>query len=498
MATYKSTTLNLYDSVNGALYTTNVLPDRVEHNAGTSKPQYLLGSGVAIYNNDGTYTTDVVKDLYSLKAGQAAGRVYANAAVTAETTARAAMDFTLTAKIDLEISNRTAADNLLTASVAADKIANNALIAGETSVRSTSDQEIKTSLEAEAAARAAALISLSADLAAEGVRALAAEQAQTSARDAADVILRADLAAESVRALAAEQKEATDRDAADVILTAKLNKEIADRAADVQTERNRIDAILDGSTVDLNQLKELVDNYKLLDTNQTTQIDSLTALTVSLQSQVIDLKTKLDCALITGDVDNSVELASFAPQVTAIAADQAFPISQNNSWYYMNDPTNTRNKKINWYFMGGQDATQHKLISDLTSASFAMKVLSNVSIPFITVYSKLDLAPGAVNGSSWYQARKVYIVADSSVIAVNGLYTFYVGAVPTFYTGTLVQLTEDTYSSTSGAAADNFSAKEFLTMSVGSNSGASAGNVKFEMSTFHSKFGADSFSFRLV
>ena len=203
-------------------------------------------------------------------------------------------------------------------------------------------------------------------------------------------------------------------------------------------------------------------------------------------------------ALITGEVDNSVELASFSTQAITIAADQAFPISQNNSWYYMNDPTNARNKKINWYFMGGQDDTQHKLISELTSASFAMKVLSNVSIPFITVYSKRDSAVGAVNASSWHQARKVYIVADSSVLAVNGLYTFYIGSVPTFYTGTLVELTEDTYSSTSGAAAVDFSAKELLTMSVGSNSGASAGNVRFEMSTFHSKFGADSFSLKLV
>jgi hypothetical protein len=357
---------------------------------------------------------------------------------------------------------------------------------------------MKTSLEAEAAARANALASLATNLATEAARAVAAEQAQASARDAADVILRADLASEVARAVAAEQKEASDRDAADVILTAKLNKEIGDRAADVQTERNRINAILDGSSVDLNQLKELVDNYQLLDTNQTTQIDSLNALCVSLQSQVTALKSKLDMALITGEVDNSVELTSFSTQAITIAADQAFPISQNNSWYYMNDPTNTRNKKINWYFMGGQDDTQHKLISELTSASFAMKVLSNVSIPFITVYSKRDSAVGAVNASSWHQARKVYIVADSSVLAVNGLYTFYIGSVPTFYTGTLVELTEDTYSSTSGAAAVDFTTKEFLTMSVGSNSGASAGNVRFEMSTFHSKFGADSFSLKLV
>jgi hypothetical protein len=498
MANYKSSTMNLYDSVNSVLYTTNVLSDHVEHNAGNSKPQYLLGSAVSIYKNDGTYTTDVVKDIYSLKAGQVAGRVYANTAVTTEATARAAMDVTLNNKIDLEISNRTSADNLLTALVSADKIANDALIAAETSSRSTADQEMKTNLEVQVATRVATLGSLSADLAVESARALAAEQKEATDRSTADDSLSADLAVESARALAAEQKEATDRAAGDSTLTAKLNKEIVDRAADVQTERNRINAILDGSTVDLNQLKELVDNYKLLDTNQTTQIDALNALCVSLQTQVTDLKTKLDLALFTGEVDNSVELASFSSQVTPIAADQAFPVSKNNSWYFINDPASSVNKKINWYFMGGQDGTQHKLVSELTSVSFTIKVLSNVSIPFIAVYSKRDTTTGAVNASSWHQAKKVYIVPNSSVIAVNGLYTFYVGAVPAFYSGTLVQLVEDPVSTTQGAAAVDFASKEFLTMSVGTNSTASAGNVKFEMSEFHSKFGSDSLSFRLV
>jgi hypothetical protein len=497
MDTCKSSTLNLYDSVNGVLYTTNVLSDRVEHNAGTSKPQYLLGSAVAIYNNDGTYTNDVVKDLYSLKAGQAAGRLYSDAAAAAEATARAAMDVTLTNKINLEIKNRTDADTLLTASVYADKIANGVLISGETTVRSTADQEMKTSLEAEAATRAASLVSITNDVAVEAARALAVEQKEATDRSAADASLTADLAVEVARALAAEQKEATDRAAGDFTLTAKLNKEIVDRAADVQTERNRINAILEGSTVDLNQLKELVDNYKLLDNNQTTQINALSALCVSLQTQVNDLKCKIDHALITGEVDNSVELASFAPQVTPISADQAFPLSQNNAWYFINDPSSTINNKINWYFMG-QDSTQHKLVSDLTSASFTIKVLSNVSIPFIAVYSKHNNAPGAVNATSWYQARKVYIVADSSIIAVNGLYTFYVGAVPTFYYGTLVQLIEDPFSSTNGAAAVDFVTKEFYTLSVGTNSAASVGDVKFEMSKFHSKFGSDSISFTLV
>ena len=124
MASYKSSTLNLYDSVNGVLYTTKVGSSTVEHNAGTSKPHYLLGNAVAIYHNDGTYTNDIVKDLYSLKAGQATGIVYTNNAVTAEATARSAMYSSLTDKINIEITNRKDADTLLMNTVTADKIAN--------------------------------------------------------------------------------------------------------------------------------------------------------------------------------------------------------------------------------------------------------------------------------------------------------------------------------------------------------------------------------------
>ena len=499
MASYKSSTLNLYDSVNGVLYTTKVGSSTVEHNAGTSKPHYLLGNAVAIYHNDGTYTNDIVKDLYSLKAGQATGIVYTNNAVTAEATARSAMYSSLTDKINIEITNRKDADTLLMNTVTADKIANDALIANETSVRATADQEYKTNVETQTTARNAAIVSFKADLSLEAVRAFLAEEAEKTNRVAADASIRSDLTAETSRAVTAEQKEASDRANGDVTVTAKLSKEIVDRALDVQTERNRINAILDGSSLDLNQLKELVDNYKLLDSNQTSQITALKDLCLSFQTQITNLKTKLDFALISIPVDNSTEIHSLSPEAIVIAADQAFPISLNDSWYYINDPTSSRNKKINWYFMGSQNDTQHKLVSDMTSASFTMKVLSNVSLPFITVYSKRDATVGATNASSWHQAKKVYYLVDSSVIAVNGLYTFYIGSVPTFYSGTLVQLVEDPFGSTQGAAATSFATKELLTMSVGSNSGASvAGHVNFEMQSFRSNFGSDLFSFNLV
>ena len=138
---------------------------------------------------------------------------------------------------------------------------------------------------------------------------------------------------EIARAIAAEQKEARDRDAADSTIVVKLNKEVVDCAADVKIESDRLDTLLSGTTVDLDQLKELVDNYNTLDVVQEAAIGVVTSTCTSLQTQITVVKNKLDVALITGVVDDSKELHSVAPEVAAIAADQAFPVSQNNCWY---------------------------------------------------------------------------------------------------------------------------------------------------------------------
>jgi hypothetical protein len=497
MMTCKSSSLNLYDSV-GALYTTAAFPDRIEHNSGT-KPQHLLATTIAIYNNDGTYTSDAVKDLKALHDGLVCGLQYTDQVMATEAAARLAMDTSLVNKINSENANRSAADVALKATIDADKAAADAMIATENTARATADQEMKTCIEAEATTRAAAVASVRASLDAEIARAVAAEQKESSDRAAADASVRDALNAEIARAVAAEQKESSDRAAADTTIVDNLNKEVSDCAADVKIESDRLDTLLYGTTVNLDQLKELVDNYKALDATQEAAIGVVTATCTSLQTQITDVKCKLDTALISGVVEDTKELHSANSAVTAIAADQSFPVSKNNSWYYINDPTSAVNKKINWYFMGTQDATKTKLVSDLTTASFTIKVLSNGSLPFIAVYSKRDSTVGAVNAASWYQARKVYIVASNPSIVVGNVYTFYIGTVPTFYSGTLVELVEDPVSSTNTAAATGFSDKQLLTMSVGTDSSVTvAGKVKFEMSAFRSKFGTDVISYRLL
>jgi hypothetical protein len=494
---YRSSSLNLYDS-NGVLYTTAAFADRIEHNSGT-KNQHILGTTIAIYNNNGYYTNDAVKDIKSLNQGLTTGLAYTDQAMAVEAAERLSLKNTITSKITLENLDRDAADLTLQAKINSDKAIVDVMISTEISARTTADQELKTSIETEATSRTLAVALARDDLTSEVNRAVLAELQERTDRLAADASLRFDLTAEVTRALAAEQKEAYDRATADSTIADNLNKEVVDCDADVNIEKVKLDTLLAGTSIELDQLKELVTNYNTLDSVQATEITLVTNICGDLQTQITNVKTKLDLAFISGVVEDSNELHSLAPEVTAIAADQAFPVSLNNSWYYINDPTSSLNKKINWYFMGNQNDTQHKLVSDMTTASFTIKVLSNGSLPFIAVYSKRDATVGATNASSWYQAKKVYIVASNPSIVVNDLYTFYIGAVPQFYNGTLVQLVEDSVSSTQGAASTNFTTKELLTMSVGSDSSSSvAGKVKFEMSAFRSKFGTDVFSYKLI
>jgi len=82
-------------------------------------------------------------------------------------------------------------------------------------------------------------------------------------------------------------------------LSNAIAAEAATRLSEITVERLRIDAILAGSTVDLDQLTELVNAYSNADSAMLTQI---TALQTSVANIIFDLgqtNTKLDTALVT-------------------------------------------------------------------------------------------------------------------------------------------------------------------------------------------------------
>jgi alpha-tubulin suppressor-like RCC1 family protein len=293
-----SSAVHLYDSVNNDLYNVTTFSERVEHNAG-SKAQHFHGSTVMFYNKNGTNTSsDVVADLNVLKAGLVSDLAYTDAAASTESSARVAVDTSITAFLNTATANRTATDYSLQNTVSANKASVVAAVASAVALHTSTDAELKATLDAEKATFSAASASLRADLTSEATRAVAAEQKESADSVAADASLRADLTSEASRAVASEQKESDNRSSADSSISTQLEQRIVDRVALVQVERERIDAILANNSVDLNKLKEIVEAYKSLDTKQATEITALTATCALLQTQVTTLKSKIDLALV--------------------------------------------------------------------------------------------------------------------------------------------------------------------------------------------------------
>ncbi len=134
-----------------------------------------------------------------------------------------------------------------------------------------------------------------------------ANKATADAQHAADASARATLQTDLETKITSEE---TDRKSADATLTAGLSQEVSDRqsavvseasvrasadtslSSEISVERGRIDGILNGSTVDLDSLKEIVDAF--------TQASGDTlAVVTSLQSQVTALTQRVD--QLTGD-----------------------------------------------------------------------------------------------------------------------------------------------------------------------------------------------------
>lgn len=114
------------------------------------------------------------------------------------------------------------------------------------------------------------------DIAAEVARATAAEAAEASARQTA-------INDESAARFLADSTEAAARLAADNALQTSID-----------VEKGRIDAILAGSSVNLDTLVELVNAYNSADTGLQDQITALQASVASLQSEKTLIQAQLD------------------------------------------------------------------------------------------------------------------------------------------------------------------------------------------------------------
>ena len=238
---HKASKINLYDKLDNAKNIKLSVSNNIFETDSGELSQKIKCSRLEIVNNDGKSIANVVQDLYDLKAED----VSLNEKITTEQNTRLAEDASLDAKITTEKNTRLAEDASLDAKISTEK-----------TERLAEDASLDTKITAEKNTRIAEDASLDAKI----------------------------------------TDERKSRIAEDDSLDAKIKTEKNERLAEnvsfnnsLIVERQRIDTMLAGSSIDLNILKELVDNYNQLDSNQATQINILISQINILQSRIDNL-----------------------------------------------------------------------------------------------------------------------------------------------------------------------------------------------------------------
>jgi len=126
---------------------------------------------------------------------------------------------------------------------------------------------------------------------------------EQKAREDADVVLTASIASTEAKVV----QEISDRQAQDTVLDGKISQEVMDRSAamaglqmtlegKINTEKARIDAILQDSSIDLDSFREVVDAVNSLDSSRVMEIATLTTNLAAVGNALADLQLRFNQA----------------------------------------------------------------------------------------------------------------------------------------------------------------------------------------------------------
>jgi len=142
----------------------------------------------------------------------------------------------------------------------------------------------------------AAVGALQTGLSTETAQRIAAIDAAEIAREAMKTQLEALIASEDALLTTAINDNASNLSAEVLNLeglisanTTKINNDIANQQQYTDSQKSRIDAILAGSDVNLDQFSELVTNYQSLNTDALAQVTALTARVTDLEGMIANL-----------------------------------------------------------------------------------------------------------------------------------------------------------------------------------------------------------------
>ena len=150
------------------------------------------------------------------------------------------------------------------------------------------------------------------------------------------------------------------------------------------------------------------------------------------------------------------------------------PNGAEDGWYFINDEAD---KKINWYFVGNENAGYQMTKATLQGGYVRIKVLKTMGAdsPFFSLYTT---PKGDGFDAFWFRSRYTY-TGDFTGVAVNQEVIAYWGDDPSVHPElTRVQLTQDSFSTLLSTAPD-ISNDEIYTMAFGTNSSAAVDSLEF-------------------
>jgi hypothetical protein len=152
-------------------------------------------------------------------------------------------------------------------------------------------------------------------------------------------------------------------------------------------------------------------------------------------------------------------------------------VTIRDGYYFKNGgpSSGVRNSKFNWYFAAPVAADGKATMASLEELDIPLRLINNVSAPFITVYTAKK---GTGDDTTWYNTRHTYICDQTIVANKNYLFRALISgasAVGSSLGHVNVDLVRETYSSSTRMFLPT---DEILFIAIGSNSAAAAGNVE--------------------
>ena len=205
---------------------------------------------------------------------------------------------------------------------------------------------------------------------------------------------------------------------------------------------------------------------------------------------VFNKEYQIGYQLITNTSDNLSYSSTITPPNEGILGGQASPTEMTpaiaalgyDGWYYKKTSSIAPGNKINWYCTPTIDMK----VEDLYQMFFKLKLINNVTLPLITVYTK---PTGTGDAASWYKSRRNFELYENSAYRslVSGRnYIFYMqfnSAAPTMVLDehTLIELSNTDTTNNKG----NFSpAEQIMYFSYTTSSTAPVGSVEFIVRNF--------------